>query len=315
MYDIPALFLSDSSLNKRYRSCARKFELNKLYGHARAEHEESLAAEAGTALHRAWQAYAETGNKSAGEEALLINYPAHLQPSSMDTRSLYACYSTYLEMIAHPIFSQYTLATVTVNGVERPAVEVPFQITFANVSLLADRTVPVHYIGYIDAIMWDTVAERYAVVDIKTTRKYRSDYSTMYKRDSQCLPYGYVLDRVIGAQAAELFDVLYLVAFIDPLEPRVMKYTFPKTRYDVAEWGLTVAKDIRDLQLFAAMGWFPKNGQACDTYGVCVYDNVCDYTDSTAIRQYLDLQFGPPNGVEFDNPWFTLSLEIEGLTH
>ncbi len=315
-YTIPSLALSDSSLNGS--GCMRKLELRKMYGHKRSENADTIATGAGHALHGAWQTFMATGSKDAGTWALVKRYPMHLQKSAMDSRSLEACYSAYLEMLANPIDSRYELATVMHNGKEEPAVEVPFRITFSDLSLFPDRDVPIYYDGFIDAILFDNLEQRYVVADIKTTQKRRTDYSITYENDPQCLPYAYVLEKALG-QATTGLSVIYFVVYIDPVEPRALKYEFNKTQADIQEWAFGTAMDINRIRQMAALGFFPKNGKACDTWGACEYKQACDYKEASAIREQLDLTWGPredsPRNSVLSNfdPWFELSLTIEGL--
>lgn len=307
--------LSDSSLNGTYRGCPRRLEFRKLYGHARAERAESLPTGAGEALHRAWQEYINSRNKHAAIWELMANFPIQLQDRHTNYRSLQACYMTLEEMIAHPIDSRYRLATVMHNGHERPAVEVPFRITFNELSVLRDRNIPIYYDGFIDAILWDTVEQNYVVVDIKTTRIDRHDYTAKFSRDPQCLPYAYVLQKALG-QSAEWLRVIYFVAFIDLANPRVQQLNVEKTQRDIEEWAFQTAFDLNAIRQYAEMGFFPRNGKECDGWRVCDYYDVCDYTDPDAIRRWLDLRYGETdNQTVLDNfdPWFTINLKIEGL--
>lgn len=311
-YDIPWLDLSDSSLNGRYHSCPRKFELNKLYAHKRADYEDSIAAEAGKCLHTGWQTYMSSGSTKAGTWALMKDYPYHLNTTPMQARSIEALYATYLEMVGHPIDSRYQLASVIVDGVARHAVEVPFRIIFKDISLSTERHIPIRYIGYIDAILFDTVHQEYVVVDIKTTAKRRYDYSVMFGRDPQCLPYAYILEAIQGHAVTHL-NVMYFIAFVDAMDPKVYKYDFVKSPSEVQSWGFNIAKDIKDIQMYASMGYFPKNGKACDTWSPCQYNNVCDYSTWESITTNLQATYGAPDWTDKLAPWFEMELSIEGL--
>lgn len=311
-YDIPFLALSDSSLNKRYHSCERKFELNKLYGHARNEFDGELPARAGKAMHEAWQEYLITRDRDAAVRKLIMCHPSSLVKSGYGSWSAEACYITLMECLDSPMHSQYELAMVNVNGEQRPAIEVPFRIIFKNVSLFDDRHCPVYYDGFIDSIMYDHVSERFAIFDAKNTRKDRRDYTEMFKRDAQCLPYAFVIDRILGQPPTSL-DVHYVVNYVDIMNPKSFKYSFHKTAADIQDWAFGVAYSIRDIKNYARVGYFPKRGGACDVFGVCTYANVCDYREPAAIRQALDLTFGPRDDSKVFEPWFTLELEIEGL--
>ena len=311
--------LSHSSIVHRLRACPRLLELNKLYGHRRAEREESIPTGAGEALHRAWQYWMATNDKVGAAWQLLSNYPMSLQRSHFDYRSVQACYSTFEEMIAHPLTSKYQLAFIRHEGIDKPAIEVPFRIHFPGVHLYPHEENPVPFVfdGFIDAILFDVVKQRYVVVDIKTTRKDRRDYSTMYMRDTQCLPYAYVLEKALG-QPADSISVIYLVAYIDILNPRVLKYEFEKSLEEIQQWAFVLAFEIRQIQQYAAMGFFPKFGEHCDTYGPCVYNDVCDFTTPQGVRDMLRQQFGDKDENESVlpdfKPWFEIDLTIEGLS-
>lgn len=313
-YDIPFLALSDSSVNGTMAACERKLELRKLYGHARNEHDDTIPTGAGHALHAAYQTWLATQDKEAAIWAMMERYPIHLQTSSADSRSLEACYSTFEEMLLNPIDGRYQLAFIDTpyHDKPQPAVEVPFRITFDEVSLMKDRYVPIYWDGFIDAILWDTLMSCYVVMDIKTTRKSRVDYTTMFKRDPQCLPYAFVLEKILKQPATSL-EVLYFVCYIDPLEPRATQYTFMKSGADIQAWAFDVAKKIQDLKMYVDLGFFPKRGKSCDTWGPCVYTEVCDYSDPDLIRQFLDLQFGKRDDTVQMKPWFEVNLTIEGV--
>ena len=311
-YRLPALYVSDSSMGVG-RRCMRKLELMKLYGHFRNEDSGTLPTECGHALHQGYQEYCKARNKNDAIWAMISRYPALLNNNPNDARSMEACYSTLDEMFDHPINARYQIAYVNVNGEERPAIEVPFRITLQGISLFDDHVIPVHYDGFIDLILFDTVEQKFVVTDIKTTRISRSDYTTMWCNDPQCLPYAYVIEKALG-QPADYLDIQYLVAYIDALEPRVLTYSFTKTAKDISDWGFDFASDIMRIKTYAKMGYFPKNGKACDDWGSCQYVQACSYRHPEEIIQYLDLKFGLPTWVKPDfDPWFQLDLTIQGL--
>jgi len=308
-YRLPALYVSDSSMSVA-RKCMRKFELMKLYGHNRNDDELSLAPEVGHTLHQAYQTYMITRDKDKAIWALINRYPALLNQNPNDTRSLEACYSTLEEMFDHPINARYKIATVVINGEERPAVEVPFRIKLNGLSLFNNIEIPVYYDGYIDLILFDTVEQKFAVIDIKSTRIAKNDYTMKWANDPQCLPYAYIIQKIVG-QPTESLDIKYLVAYIDALNPRVLMYEFTKTKKDIEEWGYNLIVTLMNMQNFAEQGHFPKNGKSCDDWGPCKYADVCGYRHHEQITQYLDLQFGTPTWEKPDfNPWFNLNLTI-----
>lgn len=311
-YNIPYLNLSDSS-SAVFHNCERKLELRKFYGHAKNEEEDSLPPSVGKALHSGYQTYFLTKDREQAIWAFMERYPWHIDPSYMNPRSPEACLSTLEAMINSPIHSRYKLAYIKVNGEELPAIEVPFRIIFKDTSIAFDKNINVYWDGYIDIILYDTLEEKFIVVDIKTTRKSRNDYTCMFSRDEQCLPYAFVIEKALG-QPANHLDCIYLVAYIDALEPRVLSYSFIKTREHIQAWAFGVMNDIKAMKQMANLGIFPKRGKSCDTYGPCEYNEVCDYADPKAIREWLRLNYGSMDWDKKEkefNPWFTVYLTVE----
>lgn len=313
-YPLQALYLSDSSI-KRLHSCPRKLELNKFYEHARVDRDESISSGGGTSIHAAWQELLVSGNMERALFVLQEKFPWQYQNSPNDVRSIYALYTTFLAMLDHKCTENYELVWVNVGGTTIPAVEVPFRIKFKNVSLFPDRDVPIYYIGYIDALLRDKETKLVETFDVKSTRIATSDYTPLYAKADQCLPYGYVLERVLG-RSADNFNVNYLVAYVDIMQPQIYHYAFTKTRADIQEWCMKMALDITHIQTYAQSMFFPKRGESCYSYNrKCIYFDVCDYAKPEGVAQYLDLLFGsnqqePPKDSDF---WFTLEVEIAGL--
>ena len=314
-YDLPYLTLSDSSAERRFHVCQRRFEFAKLYGHARADSEGTLATEVGHCLHRAYQDYLIHRDRDHALWVLQKEYPIHLMKSSAEPRSLYAVYATFEQMLANSLDARYTLAYVNVNGEQRPAVEVPCRIIFKDVSLLRERHVPIYWDMFIDAILFDTLEQRFVVADVKSTQKVRYDYSQMFMRDPQCLPYAFIIEKVLGQPAVNL-PVIYLVAFIDLVKPQALKYEFVKTANDIREWAMDKAMLIYNLKMMANMQFFPRRGKNCDDYRLCQYSQICDTQSPDTIKQYLHSMFGPMDYVKKEKefkPWFELELTIEGI--
>jgi hypothetical protein len=312
------LQVSYSSLNRTYNSCERRFELNKLY--AATHFSESLAGDAGNALHKAQQAYWITGDKVAATWALMQHYPIKYQKSVNMKRSLQECYATLLAMMDSKALAAYELAKIKIsNGRIVPAVEVPFAINLLTkdgtpffLTLPDGRLLKVVYVGYIDAILYDAFNDIYIVCDIKTTQKYRTDYTPMFQFDSQCLPYAFVLEKILGLQFDTL-TVKYFVSYIDALEPRALMYTFEKTKNDVLEWARWLAKTLREIRMYTQMNWFPRNGLACDTFGVCAHSVYCHTRDRNEIERYLELSTTRKDDRPPFEPWFELDLHLKGL--
>src|ERR1700761_1328383 len=130
LYDIKHLFLSHSS-GRLLESCARKLEFRKMYAHPGKDR--SVPADMGTALHRGVQTYLITKDQDKAIIEYMLSYPIDLCQSLMDKYSLEAGYNTLMAIMNEQSLVEYELIKVNcLDGVIRPAVEVPFQIDFTD---------------------------------------------------------------------------------------------------------------------------------------------------------------------------------------
>ncbi len=96
-------------------------------------------------------------------------------------------------------------------------------------------------------------------------------------------------------------------------------YDFPKTKLDVTEWGQDLVIKLRELALYSEMSWFPRRGNACDTWGVCSYFDMCDERDPVVIEDHLAMVRGVSAGKPEKNPrppfnpWISIDLVLDGL--
>ena len=308
--NITHLRLSDSTMRSAH-SCWRKLEFSKFYGNHGFE--DSTAAACGRALHAGFQNYLHTKSKDSAVYSMLKEYPVNIEPipRPLQVRSLEACYATLYSMFQHNILGSSELATVMVDGVEQPAIEVPFRINFYDhknspLSVFTDRMVPIFYVGFIDYIIYDLVTDTYIVIDIKTHRNNAHDLTAAYEFADQCLPYGLILERILGKQISE-YQVKYLSVYIDLEFPTVNLYPVKKTLADVQDWVRGIYYDIQQIRLFASMNWFPRNGSACMNFKkTCPHFSLCKSRDEETITAML----GTRAKEHEINPWIELDLVV-----
>lgn len=309
MYDLTELRMSYSSGNT-LESCARKYEFSKFYQHA--DYQESLPGEVGHCLHEGYQHYMIHRDREAAIAAMMMRYPIHLNTNPNDFRSIEACYAVINKMIDSGLFLTYEIAKIKcLDGEIRSAVEVPFEINIIDYQLpLPDeRKIPVRYVGFIDMILLDKMNDEFVVVDIKTTRDYLKDYAPKYMFDDQCLPYSLVLERILGHEIDNIKHE-YMIAYVDIMKPFTRKLEFRKSKADVRDWARGLYVQLKQLELYASTGWFPRRGTNCISY-----KRVCGYMDMCASRDYEGLQKqilmgNPPAVKEFPEPWISVDLEL-----
>lgn len=309
-------------------SCARKFELDKLYP-KRLRKDDAFAADVGKALHAGYQDYLIHGDRDQATWVFLQEYPYHLEfLEKYDYRSCEASLCTLdamfdsvqmedyeLAMIRRPNTKEETAEGLT-GGVIVPAIEVPFEIRFKGLTLPPTPKYPdgcgVSFIGYADAVMKNLMTDLYRSVDIKTHRDTVEDRTGKYKYDSQQTPYGIVVQHIAGHNV-EQFEVNYLDCKIDILEPRVKLYPFLRTIEDVQEWLTTRVIQIQTMQRYVELGFFPRTSGGCMFYNKpCRYLEPCVSRDAETLNAWF-LQGEKAQEEEDDwQPWVLVEIDPFG---
>ncbi len=307
MMHIKSLRMSHSS-QATYRSCSRKLEFKKF--RPQTARDESIDTGSGKSLHAGYQEYLISGDRDKAVWEMMLEYPIHLCSNPTNVKSLEACYATLNCMLDTGSFREYGIADIKcLDGVTRPAIEVPFQIDIKDFSLSDERHIPVTYVGFIDAILYDVILDEYLVVDIKTTRRYMDDMDAVYYYDEQCIPYAIVLERILGHSLDNL-TVKYMSVFLDIEKPKVSPYEYIKTKEDVEDWARGLLVDLQTIKMYYSMNWFKRNPNACAAFGrTCQFFKICNKRDDESINSYLTLD-EPPIEEEPFVPWIKLEMEL-----
>lgn len=312
-YPADKLVLSHST-RSQFRRCPRLLEFNKLFGDSK-EKDEQFAAEVGKALHEGFQEYLVSRDEEAAIMKFLIAYPHDLEyakPEYSYNRSLEACYYTLENMINSRYLDQFELVHIKTQlegSPIKPAIEVPFAFEIVGAPL----PIPVWFVGFIDAVLYDKYDDMFIVNDIKTNRVNLTDKTVKYEFDEQTVPYGIILEHILGRQIKE-FKTTYLDCFIDLSEPRIQMYPFTKTEENVYDWYRGLCEDIRRISKYYQDQWFPRatNGDTCFAYNKpCWFANECSARDPELIARLISGSNRP--GLFHDNqlPWVTVKLEYK----
>lgn len=309
--DITSMRLSNSTV-ELFRSCQRKFEFRKLFKHP--AYEDSIAAEVGKCLHTGYQNWLMYQDRDRAIMAMMLEYPVKLQVSDSDDRSIYAAYATLNSLFDSVNLQQYEIATLVIDGEMRPAIEVPFEFRISGIALDQAGLIPITYVGKIDAILFDRITQRYIVVDIKTTRRKLNDMTATYFFDEQALPYGMILEKLLGLED-QSFDVTYLSVFVDLMAPVATPYTFSKNKEYVEDWARGLMVDIQLMRTYFDIGWFRRDAGACQSWGKnCPYFDFCQVRDHGVIRKLMAEGESEENLIQvadhFGKPWVSMELEL-----
>jgi len=310
-YPIKQLVLSHSARSTA-RSCMRKFEFSKMYGDP-SEKEEMYAAEVGKALHEGFQNFLIHKDETKAVFAMMMAFPFELEyakDENQRNRPFEAVYATLMELIRSPVVDRYELVKIKTQwGEEKHAVEVSFAIEIVGAPL----PIPVWFVGFIDAILYDRLEDRYLVTDIKTTRVNIVDYSVRYEFDEQTVPYGIILEHILGKKIDE-FKVSYLSAYIDLLEPKVSMYPFVKTQEHINDWFIGLCEDINRIGRYYKKQFFPRatNGDVCYSYNKpCWFATYCSNRNPEITNRLIGGI--PRDGLFHDGqePWIVAQLDYQ----
>lgn len=298
-YPAEVLELSHSTLGN-FDSCARKLEFSKLFSYNL--YTRNRTSSGGLALHAATGEYVINKDRNAAIYKLLLEYPIDLCDNPVWSWSLEACYAALLSIFQffdkHP---ELELAKIS----DVPAVEVPFLI---NIKHNCKDLMPVVYRGYIDFIFYNRMDNSYFVLDLKTTGVNVKDFSPLYYWDSQCLPYGLVLNHVLKKDITNL-EVKYLIAKVDVLNPFTQLLTFEKTQEDMRDWARDMYIKINTINSYIKTKWFPRNSKGCMAFNrKCKYFSLCESRNLETINLMLstmDREDKKPF-----NPLITMDLEL-----
>ena len=307
---IKKLELSHSSRSS-FRTCPRKLEFRKVHHNSRRS--ESYAGNAGSALHNGIQDYAQYKDVEKAVWEMMKAFPIKYQKSWSDERSLAACYTTLKSMMNWEMMDRYELAYLKKpDGTLVPATEVPFILRISEFPFFPDGgTICVDYIGFMDFILYDKLDDQHVVTDLKTTTR-TVDHVVEFRFSEQCLPYGLVLESVLGNELSRGFEVDYWSAYINAVEPKNQLLKFHKTQEDIRDWMQGYLFDLDAIRRYYNLGWFARNGNACLSWNrPCVFWDFCETRDPKVINAMLAQD--AENQVPFvrEEPWIVIELNYQ----
>lgn len=310
--ELPWLRVSYSSLNT-FAFCPRKFEFNKLYGQdkSRGIDDDSLPAALGRAFHHAYQEYITTKDYDRAAFTLLRHYPWEMADAIGDSKRTWdVAMSTFEEACTKFEGWDYEIMSFLSNeGEVIPCVELPFELRFLNTALPGYKGIA--FTGYIDLIMRHKTSGLIKPLDIKTHQNYQQDRTGEYMHNTQQIPYGVVVEHILGEKVEE-FEVSYLDCFLSLPEPRIQEYTYVKTQQHIQEWLTAKVLQFRQLKTMAELEMFSRAESGCVSwYRTCKYLQICISRDKQNIQNWFDEIEDDPREWK---PWVVADIHLpEGL--
>lgn len=297
-------------------TCLRKFEFNKLYPR-RVRDPDAFAADVGTALHHGYQDYLVNQDLERAIWILMRDYPYMGEFNQRyDDRSLEACISTLEEMTHEANMTEWELMSIRKPPTDEhpegeivPAIEVPFALRLKGIVLPDGRGI--EYTGFMDAALRNLGTGLVRTMDIKTHRRTLVDATPKYRFDGQQVPYGIVLEHLMGNSVDE-FEVLYLDTYVDLVSPRVQLYPFHKDSEDLQEWLINTVLRVQRIQRAMEMDYFPRTDGGCLNWNrPCYFLEVCQTRDRPSIEEWL-LMGEEPEADKREEPWIIADIDVFG---
>lgn len=271
---------------RKFQECAKLWALDEFmyYGPEEKGEAGGFAANAGDAMHSAWQAYLRTKDMAIAEATLAMRWPWD-HPFAQPTRPFWRAMDALSEVCAHPM-SHYDMVYVEKDGEDVPAIELAVCL------IVETPTLEIHYTGYIDAIVVDPVSGLPMVLDLKTTGDWENDWCVKYLNDTQVMGYAIIVSALthsgaMGRRVKGAYLGTYMRSVGEAWTHAIEK---EYTRADSAFF-------IHDLQLFAAQvnlfqnsGRFPRSAASCKNWGrTCRHlGHKCSLETLTDIQDSID---------------------------
>lgn len=153
----------------------------------------------------------------------------------------------------------------------KPAVELGFRINCGS---------GFSYRGKLDALLIHRTLREFLPLECKTTGA-TYVHEAMYGNSDQGIGYGIVIDTVAASMemVCNSYDVFYPVYMTSKQE--WVPFRFPKNNSSRAKWLQSLLLDIKHVQDYHDVGYFPTNGGSCMSYGrECSYYGTCNMSDS-----------------------------------
>ena len=303
--------LSNSS-KQSAKFCMRKLEFRKLFGSAKSETSQPLSV--GTAMHAGIQSYVAGNSREIALHELMLNFNFSFQTSPMDERGWQSCIhiATRAFDFWDTNMDEWEIAKIIdQNGNEIPAIEVPFALIYIH----PQSSLKFKYIGYIDFILYNKIENKYYVVDLKTTTN-AGDLTADYKFAEQCLPYGLVLETLLGHDITKGIDILYWTIYLKMLDTQNFLYPFTKSYADIQDWMFGFIRFADEIVDYLQFGWWSRRGNGCTAYyKPCYYLDVCELREIAKIKNFIMLDNmeieeneNAINRIERPKPWIEIEL-------
>ena len=306
--------ITSHSLDNVFNSCPRKFEFLSLYDQTPMR-EESFAADVGTALHEAIQAYliasAEGKSREDAENegylALAVWYPWELEDEQKSKirgwgETLLMAHTAFRD----PEWDNWELLKMTN---DEWAVEVAFRINHLGYDCSSPdgQKYRLASQGKMDLVMQEKTTGDIRVRDIKTTTIPEEHLEAQYYHSGQQVGYSHVMHKMLGVDL-ESFSVDYVIyQFVLNDFPKKHLITLEKTPEVIKDFWRNKDELLTRMGKYIEQGWFPRtNGGCVSWFRPCSMLPICKRRDQDYIKKWF-AEGGEVRNREYD---YVVTLDL-----
>jgi len=305
--------VTSHSIDGTFESCPRKFEFMHVYQQLPEGGSSGFAAEVGTALHEAVQAWARLAlfpgrDRKAhhgiaieeGYKVLLRWWPWTLEQVSLEDkktgikqRSLGEAILLFEEIVRDEFWESWELIDIGDFGL---SIEVPYRIVHASLGTVPLPTGSHGYFvtqGKIDFILRNRYTGEVRVFDLKTTVKDERAHEAAFKWSGQGPGYAMILAQALDFDWKKWgLKVTYVVsnfATADGSESATVNLRTYEYTVEQVQDGIDLKVErLERMQKYAANDHWPRRSHGCDAFGQpCAYMGICQRRDSDFIRAWF----------------------------
>lgn len=301
--------VTSHSIDGTFGFCPRKFEFAHVYLQVPDSSAVGMAAEVGTALHEAVQAWAKvylapgaTQTEDLNRQAMAAGLLALAQwwpwvgesiafkekRLASKQRSLPRATALFFRIIDHPFWKEYELATMKDGSA---AIEIPWRIIHRSLgtakdAMGVDRVLVTQ--GKIDFVLRHKASGKLRVWDLKTSNKANEMIDASYRFSGQAIGYTIVVAGAVGFDwSGTGIDVTYLTcSFVDF---QVTPHSYHMSPEEVDDYLRTRNLILGQMMTHLRDGWWPRRQHGCDNFmSACHYMDVCHRRDARFISAWFE---------------------------
>lgn len=307
----PGLLITSHSIDATFDACPRRFEFLHSYLRAPDRESDAWAADVGTAIHEAAQAwqralfYKRPVNESEQigqiqllrfwpwetEDRRMLKNPESGRIAGVGIRTLGNSLLLLQQIYESTIWNEWELVSIEGFG---PAIEVPWRIihrSLGEIELPYGRKGFIATQGKIDFIVRHRGTGKYKPIDLKTTAKEKPAHDASFRFSGQVGQYAMVLDQALGLDWEKNgLDVTYLLApFDETLGVYPLNYNLSPD--DIQDLIHAKLERLYRMREYAQQKYWPRRTHGCEFYGnPCGFLDICHRRDQKYIEDWFEFE-------------------------